>query len=725
MAELAGDGTRSSGRRGPFTRRVVGGGRDGTGRRTLGAGRGGRARAGAVPLRRSLLVRLLAVSALVSVCSIYATAWVVVHATAVVLGQERGQALAEDARIYDSLLGYAATHSGWDGVGPSVRRLAHDTGHRVVLLGKDGLPLADSGSGTFRPPQRATALVDPLAVDTELVRDADAPPAWQQEPRTAPADQEPGRSPEARQPAGAAPAAGTDRIDPRAVGPFALSVPQRKRLRVAATRIATCLRPALGTDLRVRETPSGRPRVVPVGSEVPVTADRGVCGLSSLRRPPPAEQQALTALNSLVDTCLDRRRAGRVDLTVDGLWRPRTRTVPSADVVASCLATSRTQQLAPYVAPAALLYVGSPARTATTFFDLSPANRLRVSGWAAAVVLVTVTVTTLAGIGLVRPLRRLTGAALRMEEGELSARVPVRGGDEIARLSAAFNSMSLRREQLEHARRDMTDDVAHELRTPVSNIRGWLEAVEDGIARPDAALVTSLLSQALQLQHIIDDLRDLSDAEAGALRLTPEPVRVAELLTAAALANRVAARTAEVAVRVTADPDLLVVADPVRLRQMVDNLATNAIRHTPPGGTVTLSASAAVANGGGRSAGGTGAEGTGGEDTVGGMAEVRTGGRAVPAAQRASGSGYVVITVADTGVGIPADELPHVFDRFWRAEKSRDRRSGGSGLGLAIVRRLAEAHGGTLTAVSVPGEGSAFTVQLPQRPGPVSGRPIA
>ncbi|MFI0730798.1 sensor histidine kinase [Streptomyces sp. NPDC021225] len=182
--------------------------------------------------------------------------------------------------------------------------------------------------------------------------------------------------------------------------------------------------------------------------------------------------------------------------------------------------------------------------------------------------------------------------------------------------------------------------------------------------------MTSLLGQSRQLQHIIDDLRDLSAAEAGELRLAPEPIQVSELLSATAMANQATAAAAGVTVTVADGEAIVVMADPVRARQMVGNLVSNAIRHTPAGGYVTLSA------------------------------------RADP--------GTVVIDVADTGTGISADELPHVFDRFWRAEKSRGRQSGGSGLGLAIVRRLAEAHKGTVTAVSTPNVGSTFTLHLPR-----------
>ncbi|MEV0481027.1 HAMP domain-containing sensor histidine kinase [Streptomyces sp. NPDC050508] len=620
-----------------------------------------RPRSATVMPRRSLLIRLLAVSALVSVCSIMATAWVVVHTTAISLSKERGQALADDARIYDTLMGWAATHPGWTGVGPTVRRLASEAGHRVVLTTEQGRALADSGAGgghAFQPPGNATATVNPLATDPELSRATGT---------------------------GTTEAAA---IDPRAVGPFRLSAADSLNLRQIAGRLTRCLRQDSGVLAHVEVLASGRPRVVANdGGAIGASP----CPLAVLDAPVSSEKKPLSTLNSLVDSCLRRRGTGPVTLTITGDWTPGKEPVPPASAVASCLATSRAQQLAPYVAPAAVLYVASPGRTATTFFDLSAANKLRIAGWAAAVVVVTVTVTSLAGIRLVRPLRVLTAAALRMEGGELSARVPVRGGDEIARLSAAFNAMSERREELETLRRDMTNDIAHELRTPVSNLRGWLEAVEDGLAQPDASLVTTLLGQAMQLQHIIDDLRDLSAAEAGELWLSPVPVPVADLLSAVVLAARATAGAADITLLVTADPAVVVDADPVRLRQMVDNLVSNAVRHTPAGGSVTLGATVELD------------EGLPGRGT-----DVHVPGK--PERGR-----FVVLTVSDTGCGIPAEELPHIFDRFWRAEKSRSRQSGGSGLGLAIVRRLAEAHGGEVTAVSTVDEGTTIALRLPGR----------
>lgn len=590
-----------------------------------------------VPLRRSLLLRLLAVSVLVSVCSVAATAWLVVRTTAVAIRQEQGQALADDTRIYNSLLGYAARHPRWDGVGPTVRALARKTGHRIVLT-SDGRRVADSESASespYRPPDKATAVIDPLAVSPDLA---------------------------------------SDRIDSRAVGPFELQKDERVTLRRSAERRAFCVRSAFDVKATVVEEPSGRSRVK---SSAPTATGSPRCVSEVLDSPTRTEARALSALNRLVNTCLSRRGGDEVQLTLDSRGQPRVKGgggdaggTPSS----SCLTSSRIQQLTPYVAPAATLYAtSSNGRSATTFFDLSAGNRARIAAGAVLVLLVTVTVTTLAGVRLVRPLRELTDAARRMEGGESGARVKVTGIDELGRLSSAFNSMSARREQLEAVRKSMVSDIAHELRTPLSNIRGWLEGAQDGVVPHDDVLVSSLLEEALFLQHVIDDLRDLSAADAGELRLTLMPVAVADLLAHTVTAHHAAAESAHVTLRVEPGGDCAEIeADPVRLRQALGNLVANAVRHTPPGGAVSLSAH--------------------------------------PAGDE------VLIEVADTGPGITPEDLPHVFDRFWRVDKSRRRETGGSGLGLSIVRKLVEAHGGTVTAASTVGQGSLFTLRLPRLP---------
>ncbi|MFF0506481.1 sensor histidine kinase [Streptomyces fimicarius] len=659
-------------------------------------GRGGRAR---LPLRRSLLGRLLAVSALVAACSVAATAWIAVQTTSGAIKQEQGQNLTADARIYDTLLEYAARNPTWDGVGVTVRELARESGRRVALTTQSRQPLADSATAATAPalPPQASAVVDPLSVDTVLAaRGTDGQ-------RTA-----------------------ADRIDPRAVGPFRLSTADSTALRRTADAKVACLnRAGIASDVVVGA--SGRPRVQIVGND-PERALGTRCDLAALDTPTRSEQKALDALTALADACLKRQGREGVRLNNDLSWgdpaavevpgeagplsprpvpEPAPRDAPAAEpapsavpqertgendrAIASCVGTARSEQLSSYVASPALLFIGDEGGATLPGFDLSPANTAKIAGAAALVLALTVGASVFAGTRLVRPLHALTGAAQRMRDGEQPASVPVSGDDEVGRLAAAFNDMSAHRARLEEQRKAMVSDVAHELRTPLSNIRGWLEAAQDGLADPDPAFVSSLLEEAVQLQHIIDDLQDLAAADAGVLRLHPEPVGVRELLSQVAAAHQARAENAGVALTVAVaatGPEPALRADPVRLRQAVGNLVSNAVRHTPEGGRVTLSAYASDAS-----------------DASAGGGEGNDGGKAC--------DGTVVIEVRDTGSGIPAEDLPHVFDRFWRAEKSRSRRTGGSGLGLAIVRKLVEAHGGTVEATSTEGEGSTFALRLP------------
>ncbi|MER8102653.1 ATP-binding protein [Kitasatospora sp. NPDC094016] len=611
------------------------------------------------PPRRSLLVRLLALSALVSLCSIAATAWLTARTTTGAIRQEQRQALADQARIYHELLGYAATHPDWTGVESTVRRLAADTGQRILLTtprfepvvdsaaaapgpsqaATSGTPATDAGSPTPGAadrtvlPRTPTTTVDPLSVDLAMLPDAPA-----------------------------------DRIDARAVGPFRLTTAERAAMEEAARDRAGCLRSELGVEATVTDDAAGRPVVsVPGGRPLGVRCAPPLV----LDAPTRTESAALADLTALVNACLERQRIRPVTLSLGLQWAP-ARDREQEQVISACLANSRRQQLVRYVAPPVLLFVGAPAGAADQAPVLSAPHRGRVAEVAALVLAVTVAITTVVGLRLSRPLNALTRAARRMTDGDLSARVTATGRDEIAGLAAAFNAMAQRREQLEELRRAMVGDIAHELRTPLSNIRGWLEAVEDGVVTADGALTGSLLEEALQLQHLIDDLRDLADADAGELALHREPVDVEDLLAQVATAHGARAQASGVALVVEtagAPAGYEVFADPVRLRQLVGNLVANAVRHTPGGGTVTLRA--------------------------------RT------------ESDALLIEVADTGGGIAEADLPLVFERFWRADKSRNRQRGGSGLGLAIVRKLAELHGGGVHAASTPGAGSVFTVRLP------------
>lgn len=272
--------------------------------------------------------------------------------------------------------------------------------------------------------------------------------------------------------------------------------------------------------------------------------------------------------------------------------------------------------------------------------------------------------------GLTAPLARLTTAAHRIAGGDLGQRVPETGSAEIVALGRAFNLMAADLERAEELRRNMVADVAHELRTPLSVLQGNLQAILDGVYPLEQAEIAALYDETRLLSRLVDDLHELAQAEAGQLRLDLRPTDLVGVVQTTAANFAVVAE----AKRVKLITDLAeglppVLADPDRLSQVMRNLLSNALRHTPEGGQITVSA---TYNG--------------------------------PAAR---------IVVADTGEGIPPEDLPYVFDRFWRAGRSRSRERGGSGLGLAIARHLVQAHGGQIGVESEVGQGSRFWFTLP------------
>ncbi|MFK4104413.1 sensor histidine kinase [Streptomyces sp. NPDC019531] len=602
-----------------------------------------------IPLHKRLLVRLLITSGLIAVCSVAATAWLAVATTTQALREEQGQALADDMEVLAELSGYAATHPDWTGVGATVRELSAKTGRRIALVTPDRTTVADSAPrGTALPPS-AAATVDPLRTDTYSERGAQI-----------------------------------SGIDPRVVGPYRLTKGERAEVDARAQKRQTCFA-RFGVETTIVRTPSGRPVLTEPDSTAPPSYVPDACADGVLNMPMPTEEKALDALQAGARACLTRKGLkGEIPLSLgDGLAGadlPFPSQAPTAvnqgaatqtRETQTCLDAARRAQLDPYVAPAAELFLGT-GDTPAVLFDMSPANKAKVVGTAGLVLAVTVAATALVATRLVRPLRALTAAA--QQPPELHVRVPVTTRDETGILAAAFNDLTERRERIEAQRKEMVSDIAHELRSPLTNIRGWLEVTRDGVVDPDPALLGSLHEEALVLQRVIDDLQDLADADAGTLRLHREPVRCDELLQQVTAAHRVAAGVARVELRTDVDDEPWLDADPVRMRQALGNLVSNALRHTPPDGSVTVSA-------------------------------------------RRDGDD-VVLAVADTGTGIAPDDLPHVFDRFWRAEKSRSRRTGGSGLGLPIVRHLVAAHGGTAEVTSEPGTGSVFSLRLPGGPTP-------
>lgn len=291
---------------------------------------------------------------------------------------------------------------------------------------------------------------------------------------------------------------------------------------------------------------------------------------------------------------------------------------------------------------------------------------------AAAVASAGVSVVLARRIG--RSVAAVASAANRVGSGAYDSRVPAPGlGAEFDDLAHSFNTMAARLQESERLRARLLADVAHEVRTPIATIAGYLEAEEDGLRPMGKDTIAVLRDQAARLTRLAEDLAAVTHAEAGDLDLDLRPETVAGLLETAAGAARERAADAGIAVRVEQAADVPpVLADRHRIAQVIDNLVANAVRHTPPGGAVTL-------------------------------------------ASRAAGPGLVDLTVTDTGEGISAEHLPHVFERFFRADTARDRsRGGGSGIGLAISKALVQAHGGTIAAASAgPGQGSTFTVTLP------------
>lgn len=369
---------------------------------------------------------------------------------------------------------------------------------------------------------------------------------------------------------------------------------------------------------------------------------------SSSTRPPPVEQVWLRIAD---------RREGR----------PIGNNVP---VDSTALDPAGVQTSAPLAAAVATSDVISQiAEPSLSRLESSFQRSLVVAGVGAGIA--GLLIVTLFTRQTLTPIRSLTAGARRLGSGELSYRVPSNRRDEVGELATTFNEMAATLERAEAHRRNMTADIAHELRTPLTNIRGYIEAIRDGVLEPDAPTIETLHQQTVHLSRLVEDLRVLSVADAGALRLDLEIEDIA--MVARDTVNSFKPRAADLGIAIKLDsaeglPKAKV--DRTRIGQVVANLVENALTHTPKGGTVTVSVDR-------------------------------------------SASGAIELAVEDTGRGIPADVLPRVFDQFYRVDKSRSRSTGGAGIGLTIVRKLVEAHGGTVRAESKSGQGARFVVTLP------------
>ncbi|MFE9690238.1 sensor histidine kinase [Micromonospora sp. NPDC005806] len=391
---------------------------------------------------------------------------------------------------------------------------------------------------------------------------------------------------------------------------------------------------------------------------VDVAAAPGGLGLPVFAAHPGERPDADALIAECVQTRAEQGRDRRADLTRVAVCTDQDPGEPTD----ACLAQAFTDQISDVAPVPARVYLGARDNPA------SPLAAGPLVAAAAGVAAVAVAGTVLLSRRVLRPIGTLTAASRRLGQGDLGGRVPVIGNDELAELARSFNRMAESLQRGEERQRRLVADVAHELRTPLANLRGYLEALKDGVITPDAELFASLHEEAVLQQRVVDDLQDLALAEAGKLAYHRAAVDLAELLETCRTAHLAVAEAAAVALTVQAEP-VQVRADPDRLRQVIGNLITNALRATPAGGSVTLSASQA--------------------------------------------SDSAVVLVADTGSGIASDALPHVFDRFWRADSARGRRNGGSGLGLAIAKQIVADHGGTITATSQLGAGSTFAITLP------------
>ncbi|SHI18184.1 heavy metal sensor kinase [Sporobacter termitidis DSM 10068] len=271
---------------------------------------------------------------------------------------------------------------------------------------------------------------------------------------------------------------------------------------------------------------------------------------------------------------------------------------------------------------------------------------------------------------LAEPISNVIRTADRISDGDYESRLQEDSTTaELAALAGAINTLAEKLEKQESLRKRLTADVAHELRTPMANLQSHLEAMLDGVWAPDAARLKSCHEETVRLSKLVADLENLARIEGGTRALQKEPVDLHALVRRAAdcFESELAAKR----ITLGADlPDIAVSADRDKLTQVLVNLLSNAVKYTPPGGRIEVAAS--------------------------------------------EGDGGVCISVRDTGAGIAPEDLPYIFERFYRADKSRSRDTGGSGIGLAIVKSIVTAHGGSVTAKSAPGEGSEFIVTLPQ-----------
>jgi two-component system sensor histidine kinase BaeS len=564
---------------------------------------------------------------LVAAAAIGATVWLTLNLTS----REVTDALEAQGRhraeILDEIQRYGLRHGRWPGVNRLVVDLSMRTGLHIRVQTSEGEVLSDSDAEA----RRAIGPVQAIAYDVDpfpALRISRAPrPADKQDVELAKLNPIP------KDLFGPAP------TDPVHGSPAALAVRQAAQYR-AGLVLVRCLHdtlgeePALGRD----DAPYVTPQQITRSPDCLRRATAKVLG----------DKDWFAGYWNYVVTCGDYRAGADPSLGQKGT---------------ACLNGAYVDTVITSSAVPLELYLGGRGSISAADF-----GRPAVVG-AAGLLIITLAGTFLIARQVSRPVRRLTGASILLAAGHLDARVRAEGRSELAQLSRSFNTMARAVQDSEERQRRLIADVAHEMRTPLSNLRGYLEGLSDGVIEPDRELFASLHEETMLQGRILDDLQVLALAEVGDLRYSKTPIDLADLASSNVTAHRAVAAEAGIELTLDAPEPVWLEADPDRLRQVLGNLLTNAIRYTDRDGRVTVVVRA--------------------------------------------GTGEAVLEVRDTGVGITAGDLPHVFDRFWRADPARQRATGGTGLGLTIAHRIVTDHGGRIEVASQPHLGTTFTLRFP------------
>ncbi|MEU4237499.1 ATP-binding protein [Actinoplanes sp. NPDC026619] len=569
----------------------------------------------------SFRLRIFMLVLLVAVTAIGATAWLTLSLTQREVTRSRQAQVKHQTEIINTIQTYGLRHGHWPGVDVVVADLAERTDLHIQLRTDDGQVLVDSDTLQKRPSggvRGAAEGIDPRPVLDRSIKQAGTDPAAYGVIKKNYLNGIFGPAP-------------TDLIGGSAPWLAARQVAQYR----AALVMVRCHADKTKTDA------------------VLLTSDAPYLTQAQMTADPDCLRQATTKVES------DTTWQADVNATFYACTEKRA-LLYNGNV---CLESGFINAVATTSAPPLRLYLGG-----RDDLDLTQLGRPAIFGTLGLLVVATLGTAWIAR-RISRPVRRLTLASRQLAGGDLDVRVLSRGGGELARLTESFNQMADAVQRSEERQRRLIADVAHEIRTPLSNLRGYLEGLSDGIVEPSRELFVSLHEETLLQRRILDDLQVLALAEAGELGYTKAPLDLADLALTSATAHRAVAAEAGVTLTAEAPDPVWVDGDNDRLRQVLGNLLTNAIRYTDAGGHVLVRVQA------------FGTE--------------------------------AILTVQDSGVGIAPGDLHRVFDRFWRADPARQRATGGTGLGLTIAHRIVTDHGGHLEVESRPHIGTTFAVRLP------------